>query len=214
MNRFNKDIEEFNIEDIQDALLSNVKKDIKTFEDYVDLRGSLNREIVIGDITGGLGVYVNGMISFWNEQDEKDNIPAEERKPIKLYIDSNGGSLMDCFTICDSIKMSKTPVWTIVVGCAYSAAFDICTFGHKRFAYPHATFLFHEGGTGMSGTIGQFQNFAAFNKRLIEKTKKYLIENTKITEEKYKEVKTEDWWLDAEEALEWGVIDEITEVLL
>lgn len=118
-----KKLEEFELEDLVDALSTNVVKDIKNFEDLINLDGAIKREIYIGDIQYGLGSTVDGYIRFWNNYDNKHNIPIEERKPILLYIDSNGGSLTDTFTIIDAIKLSKTPIWTIVTGCAYSGGF-------------------------------------------------------------------------------------------
>ena len=85
------DIQEFDLDDLVDALAENVKDDIKTFEDVVNLDGAVNREVYVGDICSGLGQTVEGYIRFWNKYDDKRNIPIEDRKPIKIYIDSNGG---------------------------------------------------------------------------------------------------------------------------
>jgi ATP-dependent Clp protease protease subunit len=155
-----------------------------------------------------LGASVDAYIRYWNQQDR--DIPAEDRKPIKLYIDSCGGSLSDTFTIIDSIKLSMTPVIGICTGAAYSGGFFILIACDKRIGYPHSTYLFHEGATGNQGTSGQFENYTAFYKKLLEKLKKHVIENTSIDENEYKIIKREDIWYDAEEALEKKIIDEIT----
>ena len=85
--------------------------------------------------------------------------------------------------------------------------------GHKRFAYPHATFLFHEGSAGMSGSIdaGKFKNFSSFYDKELNQLKAYLIENTNMTPELYKEKERDDFWFFTDEAIELGFVDEILE---
>ena len=206
----NYDIQEFDLDDLVDALAENVKDDIKTFEDVINLDGATNREVYVGDICSGLGQTVEGYIRFWNKYDDKRNIPIEDRKPIKIYIDSNGGCLSDTFTMIDAIKLSKTPVWTICTGTAYSGGFFTFIAGHRRFAYDHASFLYHEGATATGADAGKFRNYAEFYQKELEQLKEVTLKYTKITSEEYKEHIKDDWWMTAEEALKYGVCDEIT----
>ena len=210
----NYDIQEFSLDDLIIDMKKNIKDDIKTFEDLVNLDGCLKREVYLFDIASGTGSTVDGYIRFWNDYDNNHNIPIEEREPIKIYIDSCGGSLTDTFTIIDAIKMSKTPVYTINLGCAYSGGFFVFICGHKRIAYPNSSFLFHEGSTGTSGTSSQFENYTAFYKRQLGQLKNIVLENTSITEEEYQEIKKDDIWYNAEDGVEKGFIDEIAKELI
>ena len=203
------EIQEFNLDDLIGTVSDNVKDDIKTFEDLINIDGALNREIYLYDINAGTGTSIDGYIRFWNTYDDKRNIPAEKRTPIKIYIDSCGGSLTDTLTIIDAIKLSKTPVWTICLGTAYSGGFFTFICGHKRIAYPHASFLFHEGSTSTGGTSGQFENYTSFYKKQLDQLKELVLENTKITEEEYISIKRDDIWYDTKEGIEKGFIDEI-----
>lgn len=203
------EIQEIDITDLLGGMVNNVKKDLKTFDDLVQLDRSVNRNLYLSDITSGLGIEANTYIRFWNDYDDAHNIPIEERQPIKIYIDSCGGELTDTLTIIDSIKNSKTPVYTIAIGCVYSGGFFIFISGHRRYSYPHASFLFHEGATSNSGTSSQFENYTAFYKKLLNQIKVITLENTKITEEEYNDIHKDDIWYTAEEALEKGIIDEI-----
>lgn len=196
--------------DITD-LVDNIKEDIKSFDDFVSIKSAINREIMIGEIEDGMGKYVDAYIRFWNRQDDKNNIPIEDREPIKLYIDSCGGLLTDTFSIIDSVRMSKTPVIGICTGTAYSGGFFILISCNKRIAYPHASFLFHEGATQNGGTSGQFENYTAFYKKQLKQLKQLVLDYTKISEEEYEKIKREDIWYDATEALEKGIIDKIAE---
>ena len=203
------EVQEFDLDDLVDALAEKVKDDIKTFEDVINLDGAVNREVYVGDICSGLGQTVEGYIRFWNKYDDKRNIPIEDRKPIKIYIDSNGGCLSDTFTMIDAIKLSKTPVWTICTGSAYSGGFFTFIAGHRRFAYDHASFLYHEGATATGADAGKFRNYAEFYQKELEQLKEVTLKYTKITPEEYKEHIKDDWWMTAEEALKYGVCDEI-----
>lgn len=204
---------EYDIDDLIESMADKVKEQsTATFEDLVNYSCGLNREIFIGGIGDGTGTIVNTLIRYWNKEDE--GIPVEERKPIKIYIDSPGGSLTDAFTVSDSIRMSKTPVYGICTGIAYSGGFIILISCHKRYGYPLSSYLFHEGQTKSSGTASQFENYTAFYKRQLLQLKDLVIDTTKITEEEYSSIKKDDVWYDAKEALEKGIIDEISKELI
>lgn len=184
------------------------------FENILDYSNSLDRQLYIGDITEGVGIAVDTVIRFWNKYDEDHKIPITDRKPIRIYIDSPGGSLTDTLTVIDAIKLSKTPVYTICVGCAYSGGFFIFISGHKRYCYPNSTFLYHEGSTANGGDAGKFRNFAEFYDKQLEVLKQITVSNTNIDEELYEKHRRDDWWMLASEALDLGVCDEILKELI
>ena len=165
------------------GLNEQLKDNIKNFSNVIELNSYFKREIILGDIEPDTGEGVEAFIRFFNQLDDENNIPIEERQPIKIYIDSGGGDLFATLTIIDAIKMSKTPVWGINIGVALSGGFFTLISCHKRFAYPNSTFLFHEGSTATSGTSGQFENFSAFYKKQLQQLKTITIGNTNISEE-------------------------------
>ena len=73
--------------------------------------------------------------------------------PIKIYIDSYGGAVYQCFGLLGVIERSQTPVHTIVTGCAMSCGFMILISGHKRFGYDMSTPLYHQVSTGFRGKV-------------------------------------------------------------
>ena len=184
------------------------------FCDIIDLSNGLNRNIVLTDIDASIGDSVNSYIQFFNRIDQEKKIDVNKRTPIKIYIDSNGGSLTACFTIIDAITMSKTPVWTINIGKAYSAGFFIFITGHKRFAYPNSSFLFHEGSTGIYQDANKFKNYADFYKQQLEQLRGITLEHTQIEPEEYDKHVKDDWWFDVNEALKYGVTDKISYKLI
>ena len=146
---------------------------------------------------------------FWNSVDNEAGTPVEERKPIKIFLHSPGGFLTSTFTMIDAIKMSKTPVYTIAMGETYSGGFFTFLAGHKKFAYPHASFLYHEGATANGGDANKFRNFAKFYEVQLEQLRQVVLDNSSISEEEYDKHIKDDWWLTAEEAVEYGIADEI-----
>lgn len=201
-----------NIPKAQD-LLEKFKNtsNLKDYGEIVECNSFWERHLIIGDIDSDVGDAIENMIRFWNRLDDENNIPVEKRRPIKIYIDSNGGDLCATFTMIDAIRLSKTPVWTINIGTAYSGGFFTFIAGHKRFAYPHSTFLYHEGSTGQISDAGKFRNFAKFYDQQLAKLKELTLEYTNISSELYETKKNDDWWFDTKEAIELGVVDEIAE---
>ena len=184
------------------------------FCDIIDLSNGLNRNIVLTDIDASIGDSVNSYIQFFYRIDQEKKIDVNKRTPIKIYIDSNGGNLEACFTIIDAITMSKTPVWTINIGKAYSAGFFIFITGHKRFAYPNSSFLFHEGSTGIYQDANKFKNYADFYKQQLERLRAITLKHTQIEPEEYDKHVKDDWWFNVDEALKHGVTDKISYKLI
>ncbi len=194
----------------------NQEKASEKFEDIVAAYTQCNREAYLEDVNCEAAGAIEIFIRFWNKYDDERGIPVEEREPIKIYIDSCGGFLSSAFTIINAIEMSKTPVWTINTGDAFSAGFFIFIAGHKRFAYRLSSFLFHEGSTGGGGSVDahKFRNHADFYSKQLKQLKEHTIKYTNITEEEYQKIQKDDYWLTASEALEQGVCDEILEAFI
>lgn len=169
-----------------------------------------NRSIYLtDDITHDTANSVFQMINFWNTVDKCDG--NETLYPIKVYINTPGGDVDAVLSIISSIKASTTPVHTITVGTGYSGGFFIGICGHKRFGLKHSSYLFHEGAAMDSGDAHKFIQKIEFYKSQLARLKSIVLENTKITESEYDAHSKDDWFFGAEDALKYGVIDEIIE---
>jgi ATP-dependent protease ClpP protease subunit len=82
-------------------------------DSVLDWKGLLNREIHLNYGINDYLVNIGLMIINWNREDEKLKIPINERTPIKIFINSNGGDLIPTLNLIDIITLSKTPVYTI-----------------------------------------------------------------------------------------------------
>ena len=190
------------LKDLIKELEDNKHKDVKSFDQLIDHYQSFNdRNILIGEIGYEIAVAVDSVIRFWNSVDNEADTPIEERKPIKIFLHSPGGYLTSTFTMIDAIKMSKTPVYTIAIGEVYSGGFFTFLAGHKKYAYPHASFLYHEGATANGGDANKFRNFAKFYETQLNQLKQIVLENSKITEEEYNKHIKDDWWLQQKKLL-------------
>jgi ATP-dependent Clp protease protease subunit len=172
-----------------------------------------NRELFLGEVVDDDIIHdVIHHIIRWNREDAGK--PVEERKPVKLFINSYGGDLVACNSAIDTIKLSKTPVYTYNLGKAFSAGGLLLMAGHKRFTYANSVVLIHQGSSGASGTTSQVIDQVEFQKRQEERVKSYILGATKITPEQYKDKFKEEWFFFGDESIELGVADElITELL-
>lgn len=143
---------------------------------------------------------------------EDKDVPVELRKPILLYITSDGGCVDSGFKLIDVIEASKTPVYTINCGWQYSMGFLIGIAGHKRFAFKNAKYLMHDGSSLMYNSSMKVQDQMAFQRKLDAREKEYVLRRTNITSEVYDEKMRTEWYMLAEEAKELGVTDYIVGV--
>lgn len=146
-----------------------------------------------------------------NHEDAKYKIPIEERTPIRIFIDTNGGSVQVMWSLINAIKMSATPVYTIVYCMALSAGSYILAAGHKRFAFPGSTILVHSGGVGYQGTVEQVESAKKYYDRFDKMTNDFFVANTKVNIKELKRKGAVDWYMSAEDALSYGIVDRIIE---
>lgn len=162
----------------------------------------LHDEIDIETVSGAIhNIYQ------YNREDA--DLPVEGRKPILLYIASNGGSVDAGFALIDAIQTSKTPIYTINTGYWYSMGFLIGLAGKKRFAMPNATFLMHDGSNFIWTSGSKAQDQADFNRRVEARVKQYILDHSTLTSKEYDKKQRVEWYLFADEAKEKGFIDQI-----
>ena len=149
------------------------------------------------------------MIIKCNKED-KDK-PIENRKPIKVFIDSPGGDVCALWTTIKAIEISKTPVHTINYCAAFSAAADLLAAGHKRYALPGTSVMVHSGSCVYGGTVEQAENMKKHFDKLGKKVTDYFLAHTKVDPKTFKRKAPSDWYFDEQEALKNGIIDEIVE---
>ena len=144
-----------------------------------------------------------------NVQEEK--IKNYTRQPIKLFINSFGGSIYDMWGLIDLIVSSPTPIYTYVSGYAMSAAFMIFIAGHKRFILNNSTIMIHQLSSGCFGKYFDMVAEVEECTRLHERMTAYILSRTKIKSSTLKmcyETK-KDWYIDSDMAINLKIADEI-----
>lgn len=159
-----------------------------------------------GEINDGL-FELSKMIIRYNMEDR--NIPVEERKPIKIFINSPGGDLDSTLSFIGLMNISKTPIWTIDACWAYSAAGLILMAGHKRYALPNTECLIHSGSGQLGGSYEQTTEQMKNYKYLVDKMRDFILSKTKIDQKLFKKNSQKDWYIYDDEMLTLGIVDEI-----
>ena len=141
---------------------------------------------------------------------ESDDIAT----PVTLILNTPGGSVADGLMLCNVIDNYKKPLNIIVPSYSCSMGTIILSSGNKnpnvtKKAYPFSFALFHSGQTYVGGESTSVEDVMDFNKSVDKKIRNYVVTNTNITEELYDAHHRKQWYISAEEMLEYGLIDEI-----
>lgn len=128
---------------------------------------------------------------------------------IKLFVSSDGGDVFPSLSSVDRIKNSKIPVDTYIEGLVASAATLISVVGHRRYMSKNAFVLIHQIRSEFWGNFTEFQDENKNMNLLMKCIKKIYLEHTKLKEPELDDILKHDIYLDAEEALKYGIVDEI-----
>ena len=138
--------------------------------------------------------------------------PGEE---IKFYINSPGGVVTSGMVMYDTMRMMKSPVSTICMGLAASMGSILLSGGVKgrRFIYPHGEVMIHQPSLGgsMRGVSADLEIQAVQTRKVKEIGAKILAQNCGKTVEQIMKDFDRDYWMDAKEAMEYGIVDGIVE---
>lgn len=163
---------------------------------------------------------IDGNIGEWDYHIVKDilminfkdvGIPKEERKPIIILVNSNGGLLDITNSIVDAIRTSVTPVWTVNMGEALSGGCLVFIAGEKRFATYNSYCMTHTGSGGTSGTYEQTVEQQKVYSEQVKVMGTYIMDRTGIDEKTWKKYRTKDWWLNCNQQIEYGFATDILE---
>ena len=188
------------------GLLSSVPSDSVPMPDTLSyyILEKERKYYIDSDITENI-ITLQRMLLRWNMEDKGK--PVEERKPIWVYIMSYGGEADYMWMLIDAIKMSKTPVYTVNIGVAASAAAIIFIAGHKRFMMPNAHVLIHEGSAQMSGDAVKVMDATDAYRKELKRMRDFILEHTEIPKTSMSKKRNNDWTLDSEYCLANKVCD-------
>ena len=137
--------------------------------------------------------------------------------PINFYINSPGGVVTSGMVIYDTMKMISSPVHTICMGLAASMGSILLSGGEKgnRYIYPHGEVMIHQPSLGgyIRGVSSDLEIQAKQTQRVKHIGAKILADNCGKTIDEIMRDFDRDYWMDAEEAIKYGIADKIVEKL-
>ncbi len=166
-----------------------------------------NRMLFIAeDVTEDLAAQLSAMLLHFDNQDHET--------PIVMHIHSVGGSAWGLFNIYDVMQMIKAPIKTVCLGHCYSAAAVMLAAGTKgmRYALKHSRIMIHGIQVVfplLGHDITNSKNYHDFMVENNDNILKMLAQHTGQPLEKIRQDCKEDVWFSPEQALEYGIIDDI-----
>lgn len=159
-------------------------------------------------------------VFLWGQVDDKSAKHVVDRlmyldslndQEIKLIINSPGGYVTSGFSIHDTMKSIKSPVSTICTGFAASMGSILLSAGEKgrRFVYPYARVMIHQPSGGAQGQASNIEIQAREIIKTKEISAQILADNCGQPFEKVMKDFNRDYWMDADESLEYGIVDGI-----
>jgi ATP-dependent Clp protease protease subunit len=164
-------------------------------------------------------------IFLWGPVDDKSAKDITDRllylealdpgKEITFYINSPGGLVTSGMVIYDTMQMISSPVSTVCMGMAASMGSILLSGGEKgrRFIFPHGEVMIHQPSGGGRGTSADLEIMALQIMKTKEMGARILAENCKQSFDKIMKDFDRDYWMDANESMEYGIVDGILEKL-
>lgn len=171
-----------------------------------DIYSRLLKERIIflgGPINDAVANVVIAQLLFLEHEDPK--------KDIQLYVNSPGGSVTAGLAIYDTMQYVKPDIMTICVGLAASMGSLLLTAGAKgkRFALPNSKIMIHQVMGGAQGQASDIKIQAEEILRVKDQLNKILAKHTGHPIEKVEKDSDRDYYMTAEEAMKYGIIDKI-----
>ncbi len=189
---------------IKEELSADALPNPKMYQYY---KGLKNRKIIInGEIDDRL--LEDAILPFLNMDNDGT------KKPIEIILDTIGGEIYGGFNLIDQIENAKSPVTIHIMSMAASMGLLIAMAGKnnpnvKTICHPFSVGLLHSGSQYMEGTAHAVKDTFDFSQHYEEKIKNYILTHTKIDKDLYEKVERKEYWMDADEMLSLGIVDQI-----
>jgi ATP-dependent Clp protease protease subunit len=160
-------------------------------------------------------------VFLWGAVDDKTSKDITDRllylealdpgKEITFFINSPGGMVTSGMVVYDTMQMISSPVATVCMGMAASMGSILLSGGEKgrRFIFPHGEVMIHQPSGGGRGTSADLEIMAVQMLKVKQMGARILAANCGQTYEKIMKDFDRDYWMDAKESIEYGIVDHV-----
>ena len=187
--------------------ISDISHDKQKFVSVID-----NNELYFyNDVNVESALVINKTLSDLARQllIAKITFDLQETPHIKLHINSDGGEVFGALSIVDRIQASKVPVHSYAEGLVASASTLISVSCHKRYIRKNTILLIHQVRSWFEGTYEDFNDEKQNMDLIMKVVKGIYLKHTKFTEDELNTILKRDIYLNAEDAIKFGLADEI-----
>ncbi|MBT7642057.1 MAG: ATP-dependent Clp protease proteolytic subunit [Rhodobiaceae bacterium] len=195
------------VDNLTNSLVPMVVEQSSRGERAYDIYSRLLKERVIF-VTGGVEDHMASLITAQLLFLEAEN----PKKEISMYINSPGGVVTSGMAIYDTMQYIRAPVATLCIGQAASMGSLLLTAGEKgmRFALPNARVMVHQPSGGFQGQASDIERHAQEILDMRSRLNKIYVEHTGQTLRKIEDALERDTFMTAEQAKDFGLIDEVS----
>lgn len=195
---------ELTLDEIMEMLKPTGMPDPIMYQYYLNL---LKRKIVINEQISD-GLLETAILPFIEMDNDGTN------KPIEIILSTVGGEIYSGFNLVDQIENAKSPVIIHIMSMAASMGILIAMAGKnnpnvKTVCHKFSVGLLHSGSQYLEGSAHAVKDLFDFSQQYEEKIKEYILSHTKIDKELYEKIERKEYWMDAQEMLRVGIVDEI-----
>ena len=202
---------------LEDSAANGITPDL-----YQYYKGLANNSVILAgeimdDIVENVAIPLLDMIK--EKEDTREKILKEyplKLDPIEIIIHSPGGSVYDSMFLANIIDKATVPIKVKILGNALSMGMIIAMAGYNnpnvtKECYGFSIGLIHAGSLKMEGEANVVRDTMEFNDKYSEMMKQYVLSHSKITEEEYEAHNSKQWYLTADEMLNYGIVDKVIE---
>ena len=179
----------------------NGDKHISVHENKIYFYSGVNRDSVV-ELNKKIGEIESKSLTLASSLDI-------DPPPIKIYINSGGGTIVSGISSMDTILRTKVPIHTYVDGFCASAATFFSVVGEKRYISRNSYMLIHQLTANFWGKYSEFKDEKQNLDLMMKTIKRVYKEYTKVPMKKLDEILKHDLMWDAEKCLKYGLVDEI-----
>ena len=200
---------------LEDSAANGITPDL-----YQYYKGLANSRVILAgeimdDIVENVAIPLLDMIKEKEDTRQKilKGFPLK-LEPIEIIIHSPGGSVYDSMFLANIIDKATVPINVKILGNALSMGMIIAMAGYNnpnvtKECYGFSIGLIHAGSLKMEGEANAVRDTMEFNDKYSEMMKQYVLSHSKITEEEYEAHNSKQWYLTAEEMLNYGIVDKV-----